>query len=1013
MVRFLVDHPSSVYMTLLAILLMAVYALISIPVTLLPSSRMSVILISSDCPGYDALSVEQNVTALLQKEFAALEGLGEINGTSVAGNSRLLLRLEPGFDADLAVMEIQSRLDRLVTLLPADVARPVVMKSSVSDIPVFQVHICHKNTDRDSVPGCFYDLSEYSSRVVKSRLEQLDEVSLVEIAGAYESYLEAVPDMELLNSIGLAPEEVHQQLLNHGSPKRRISLQEGNYSLAVEMANSPSNADDPGKYIIARTGGSNIALGQIFDIRRVFKPVSGYSMINGKRALSFRIYQRGNSRTAQMKRNVIQVLEEALLENPEMDYIITYDQAEVLKGSVRGLWISLLFALLLSSVFLILFMHDLRSSMILILTIPTAVLVTVLMCFLAGLSMNMITLFGLILCIGMMTDNALIISENIFQKISSSEGLKEGIVTGTNEVIRPLLTSTLTTCVVFLPLFIISGLAGELFFEMAIVVVIGIVVSFLVGISLLPVFYSSLFKGKAFPRFTETKLILWYVHSERYLFKRSGYFMVFFTLMALLSLLFLPQLPVSTLPYTEPGEFGCLITWADKVSLEENLHRTKEITEKIEHQARNIIAMIGPQGFLLSDEVLLDQGTALIYFVTDEGEAILRSLATLGSSLSENYHVTFETFAMQNIFEKVFSSGQAPLEAIFPGSRFRDPENAALLSSLLSDAGYELSGTALPFLDIVHRYVVLIDEDMLRAYNISQLELVEKIKALAIERRMEWNRTTVDRDILVFRNCSPDFLSSLEKSMIRSSEGFPVPLSTLVTVYSDKELRKLETGRYGPMIKIPLHVNNIETAVEKISNLASGRNIPVYFTGDHFRGKKVRNEILYSMIMVVVLLYFILAAQFESLIQPFIVLSELLIDLSGAFALLILAGQTMNLISGTGILIMSGIVINDSILKVDVYNRLIAEGRELEHALTEGGKRRIRPILMTSLTTILSVLPLLWAKGLGAELQYSFALALIGGLTIGTLASLYFVPLFYRYIYRKRNLQGCPIRPSG
>jgi multidrug efflux pump subunit AcrB len=243
----------------------------------------------------------------------------------------------------------------------------------------------------------------------------------------------------------------------------------------------------------------------------------------------------------------------------------------------------------------------------------------------------------------------------------------------------------------------------------------------------------------------------------------------------------------------------------------------------------------------------------------------------------------------------------------------------------------------------------------------------------------------------------------LANAQIENEEGRLIPVDEVVGIYNSPSPGKIESGKFGPEISFSLNTDSPQDAMAEIKKMLKGSEIQGYFDGEYFRGIAIGREMTVSLLLAFILLYFILAAQFESLVQPFIVLSELIIDLSGVFLLLMLTGHSLNLISGTGIMIMCGIVINDSILKVDMINRLREKGYGLDEAIVKGGKRRFRPIVMTSITTVLSMLPILFSSGMGSKIQYSFALALIGGMMAGTITSLYFIPLAYRMIYTVRG----------
>lgn len=1001
MVRFLTDHPVGVFMSLFALCIAGVFSMLYIPVSLLPSMDIPVITASASHPLYDAEEMEELITSPLRKSLQGLKGLDKINGVSTDGRSSVQLRLRPDSDPDIAIMEAQARIDKIRHKIPDGTRGPVLLGSAISDIPVF--HLIISLSGRS---GCkkFHQLSEYAANVIRGRIEQLSEVAGTELSGATSRVYKIDLDPALADLNGITPKVIEDYFSVNGS-SRTFSLNEGNYTFLVDLISQDDHGYGSFDHLIKDFVASYSQAGLVGSEIK-YRPENGICFFNGKRAVSIEVYQRAGTRVNALKQKVRDIMENIADENPEIEWSITLDRAEELKDSVNGLYTSMLFAILIAGMLLLALIRDPMNAVMLILVIPAALLVTILISMLLGLSINMVTLSGLVLCIGMMTDNSLIVSDNIHLHIAEKGSLKTGIISGTNEVIRPLLSSTLTTCVVFLPLFLLSGLAGELFIEQAIVVSIGIFVSFILGITVIPVMFNSFINKEIQAQPKEDPLLRLYERTEIYVLEHHRLFIFIFLVIGILPLFLLNNLKKKVIPAVAADEYCCALQWTDNIDIDTNYNRMKNILGSVSVPGVNLYAIVGKRNFHSEQRMADNEMSGLVYIHSGKRGSLERAVRKLDSILINSHPpVAYEIFPARNLLENVFGVQQEEIILKVPSSRVK-AEGCIFtdISSLPVNNTYRLVSKSGHYR--TDKLALLIDEEQLMAYNIKKEMLLEKISFLLSGAEMEVRSPDGRKKTLIVTGGNKDKFSVFSEAQVKNEEGRIVPVKEMVEIYNAHAPAKIESGKFGREVSFLIETEVPEEAIAYIRRSLNENQLQGYFDGGYFRGIAMGKELMISLLLALILLYFILAAQFESLLQPLIVLSELIIDLFCVFLLLLVTGHSLNLISGTGIMIMCGIVINDSILKVDMINRLMVQGHGLDQAVIRAGKRRFRPIVMTSLTTVMSMLPILFTGGMGSRLQHSFALALIAGMVAGTATSLYFIPLAYRIVYSRRRFKN-------
>jgi multidrug efflux pump subunit AcrB len=1008
MVKFLIYRPIAVCITFLALMFMGLVAFEKLPVSLLPDVPIPVITVQTENSELGVQEMENIVTARLRRYLMQCNSLKDIQSVSRDGSSVITLQFEYGINTAVAAIDVSEKIDRAMNSLPEGTVRPRVFKASATDIPVFYLNLYYKDaaSENDMVV-----LSEYAGNVVRRRLEQLPEVAMVDITGTVAPRITIRPRPEKNASIGLEPHDFEKAFTDNNIEMGSVRVNEGYYTYSVRLSNKQWGIGEL-KLLPINIGERVFTMGELAEINVDEGEKTGMFLTGRQPGISLAVIKQSDAKVARLKENIEKALGQLRKENPRIMIGIERDQMALLDYSIRGLRQNLMVGAILAFLIVFAFMADIRLPLIMGLILPVSIVISFLFFMLSDISLNIISLSGIILAIGMMIDNSIIVIDNITQFRERGNEIGNATVGGTNEVIRPLLSSALTTCAVFIPLVFLSGMSGALFLDQAITVSIGLGVSFWVSITLLPTLYFMFFKktGKsgARRRFVRKELIPlngFYSKSFHYVFKNKAVFLAAFIACIVAALPLYNHMVKESFPLLTQNEATVKIEWNENINIETNRERTLHIIDNILDGKNRVDSWIGMPQYILVRDFTEGSNVTHLWLKSEEKQELEKAIEKIQNQVSENYPVAdFTRLAGSNVFEKTFLSNGPDFEMrvydegvghhdLFVNRQVRDTIKAYLGKT--------------PINKLKENDFVLLRYDAVKLslYGIAPNRLLNVLWAKLKNHPIGFYNAFNQQIPVVISEDSKTLEKVIGEETIKDRDGRDIPLKTFLKAEKTTQPYQLTASAEGKYISLEYLPDKRQLAkTEKELSQIMKNHFPLLkfdFKGQVYENKKLIKEMMVVLLISVILLYFILAAQFESLTQPLIVLLEIPIDIAGALLLLSLFGESLNIMSAIGIIVMMGIIINDSILKIDTINRLRRqEGMGLIDAIHEGGNRRLRPIIMTSLTTILALVPVFFGHSMGVELQRPLALAIIGGLGIGTLVSLYFIPLVYWFIYR-------------
>lgn len=1012
----LLNRPVSVTMVLLVLMVLGIIGITKLPVSLIPDIDIPQITVQVTDRTKSARELDESIVGPLRQSLLQVEYLKDIHSESKDGSSTITLTFDEGRDIDYIYIEVNEKIDRAMASLPR-MERPKVFKASSTDIPAFYINMTLKEGSGLAAEGAdpvlypvsteFSRMSDFACNVIAKRLEQLSEVAMVDISGTVGNEILIIPDIDALQSLNLSLMDFEQHVSSANVTLSNLTIRDGEYHYNVKFESFATGREDIES--VWFTVGNKVM--QIKDVAKVIEHPSGRSGLatsDGKDAVILAIIKQGESKMADLREAIASQIESFRTDYPQVEFTLTRDQTELLDYSIHNLLMNIILAILLDCIVIFLFMKDLRTPVLVALTIPSSLIVSFFVFYVIGLTINIISLSGILLGVGMMVDNTIILTDNITSRWQHGESLRDAIIHGTKEITGPMLSSVLTTCAVFVPLVFLSGLAGSLFFDQAIAVTVVLLSSYIITITVIPVYYWALYRK--FPAFQPNRFlsrIEFKGATKLYdrvvsLFMANRWTVVFIPFLCAISIavcvLWMPREKLPPISYTDAI---LKIDWNEHVTLEENRARVAELESSIREFSEQITSMIGVQQFALGhsgDQAMTQAG---IYFKCHDPLALKEADQTLHDAISSRWPAALsETVNSGNIFDMVFSEKEPLLLA-----RLRpvgdDGMNVDKLRKTLADIHEVVPYVQIEDIPLKTDVLYVSDPEMMALYGVRSSDLVSVLEN-SLNGNVVFDIVNGSRTVpVVLGTDVREMEDILAKTFIND-----IPVSAVMRQSWEQDFRTLISGEDGNYYPLPLNIEAKDaryTMARVTKAVRKSDCFDISFSGSYFSNLKLLREMTVILLIAIALLFLILASQFESLVQPFIILSEIIIDIAVCLGMLWLLDVSINLMSLIGLVVICGIVINDSILKIDTINNLVRGGAGIEAAIHEAGHRRLKAIIMTSVTTILAIAPFLARGSMGNDLQYPMALVIIIGMTIGTLVSLFFVPAVYSAIYSRHR----------
>lgn len=1007
MLRTLLHRPIAVTMTLIAIVTLGVLAFDRIPVSLMPDIDVPRIVVQMAAQGSSAREIEQRMVKPMRQQLSQVTGLQNIESTSRTDAGTVTLSFSPGTDMSMSFIEVNEKIDRAMSSMPKDMERPKVMKIGALDIPAFYI---------DVTGGKAEQTSRLVRNVISKRLEQVPEVAMVDYSGMVGTQIAIIPDPMRIAGLGISNSEIEKAVSDNNVVLEALSVRDGIYRYTIHFDSQILSVSDI-ENIYIRHDGRLLQIKDICKVEEMPADRKGIVTSDGKPAITMAVIKQSDAQMSTLQGRIDTLMTQIEKDYPELQLHVTRDQTRLLSYSMDNLQWNLILGIIMASVVLFFFIGGWRMPLLVIISIPLSLVLTLLCFYVIGVSLNIISLSGLILGVGMIVDNAIIVMDNIRQKKACDDRM---IVQSVKEVFMPMLSSVLTTCSVFVPLIFLSGTAGALFFDQAMGITIALFCSLAVASIVVPVYFRSLYRRKEFgSRAKENRMIMrWYEKGIRFTFRNGRKMILAFAGCIVMILAVSPMIRKERMPVLPHDDAIVTIDWNAGITPEENDRRVKEVLKAAGKYVTSFTTMVGGQDFILSHTKNITSSEAVCYIKSATAGDCRKARETMMDYVAKHYpKAKTEAELATNIFDMIFSTDEPDLQIRLQnrsGGRPAVEQTRTVTDSLRLH---------FPELNIQHlatetylQYQT--DAQQMAYYKVTYQQLYLRFRELLGSNNI-YDINSGGESVPVIIGTDGRNADVLLGNTIRNADGIDIPLEYLVKESRKEDYKHLTAGDEGEYAAIDIETagdGEVRKVMDYVSRITDddARNLQATFTGNYFSSRTMVWELAMVMLVAVMLLYFILAAQFESLLQPVIILAEVVIDVALVMLALFVCGETLNVMSMIGMVVMCGIIINDSILKVDTINRLYRQAVAangvtrvtLLRSIVTAGHQRLRPIIMTSLTTILAILPLLQRGDMGSALQFPLSFTIIVGMTVGTMVSLFFVPLVYHAIYGRRWFGG-------
>ncbi|MFO7842534.1 MAG: efflux RND transporter permease subunit, partial [Bacteroidales bacterium] len=787
-------------MSFIAIVLLGLIASGRIPVSLLPDIDIPEITIHISRDNTSLHSLESSVVTPFRKQLLQVSGVNDIQSETKNNQAVIRLIFEFGVDIDYAFLEVNDKIDAAMAYMPKDVERPRIIKASATDIPVFNLSISEKN--KHDTELSFLRLSEFINNVIKKRIEQLPEVAIADISGVVYPEIYIKPYEDKFRSLKLTLSDIKTGFVENNLNPGSILVRDGHYQYNLMYNNQLKSIDDISNIMINK-GERIFKLSDLAEIGVRTRERKGLFLNGNVESVNLAIIKHSSAQMNKMKTEVKEVLEVFQKDYPELNFEISQDQTILLNYSIGNLKQSLIIGCVLAVFIMFLFIQNPGAPLLIAFSIPVSLIISLLCFYIIDISINIISLSGLILGVGMMIDNSIIVIDNISQCTKRGQSLFNGIIDGTNEVIRPLISSVLTTCAVFIPLIFLSGISGALFYDQAVAVAIGLSVSLIVSITILPVLYKlfHLNNKNSKRHFVLFNIEKHYNHWFDFVFKyRRVVFPLFFLFILLGAVLFL-KLEKQQMPEIEQNELIVKIDWNESL----NIDRSKTRIQHLVNSCNNIQksnSYLGVQQFLLNKSLDMDINECHIYIKAANNSEIKIIEKKWRAIVSQNYpNAKIEFSPPENVFQRIFTGAEKALLV-------------AEVSSLKGDvvpSQKDIDNLCDEIQKDIPVYISNIPKQENLSLSINQHKLLfygVKLENLQVALQDAFNKNQIGRIIsqkdfvpVVTGKGDQSVNQVLKKTFVQNQNGNKIPVHSLLTlskVLDYKSVLSNENGAYIP-----------------------------------------------------------------------------------------------------------------------------------------------------------------------------------------------------------------------
>lgn len=1013
-----IKRPVATVMLLLIVVVLGVFSVISIPLDLMPAIELPVAMVMTTYSNSSPEEVESMVTAPLESALASVEGLEAIISYSMEGTSIVAVQFDMDTDMNFATLDMREKIALVADYLPDTASEPMVMKMDMNSMPVIQLYI---SSDEMTLA----ELNEKVEDNLVPYFERASGVASVSVSGGVSEEVAVKFSQEELNLYGLTLSTVAQLLAAENINLPSGNIERGASEVVVRTIGEFDSVDDIANLPLTIADRSIVRLGDIAQVSQTYQEQDSITRIDGKTAIGVMISKQSDANTVDVCDNVEKVIDRLAANNPDMTFTVGNNQADYIKSSVSSVVRSALEGGLLAIIVVFLFLRNMRTTMIIAVSIPTSLLAAFCAMNFLGITLNIVTLCAITIVVGMLVDNSIVVLENIFRRRQEMDDAMQAAAEGSSEIFLAIVMSTLTTIMVFLPIAMSKGIASMMFKEFCWTIVIALVASLVVSITVIPMLCSKVMQGTIsteYMRFGDKRYKYKFVNKFgnfiekikekyeigiRWALGRRKKVIVACILVFFISLTLILTVGFELMPESDEGSISISAEFPYGTPLE----KKDKIMGEIEEYTLTIpeVKHISMSTDSISSMSTSNNSTVTISLVNKSdrhrsSEEIAKELQTVFADITEAKVDVQASSSVMGMF------GSSDISIMIKG---QDRET-------LEDIGYDLVDTVKALdcvetasLDITEgnpQIKVKIDRTAASYYGITAYQLAGSLSN-AISGTTATRLTVDGTDIDVNLSLNEDAASSVESMkqiLITGSYGTSVPVGQIAAFEYDNAPSLIQRDNQTNYITLNVNVSE-NSATGGSSEVLKAANSYLFPDGYYIEESGIYDQMMEAfgslfkaLIIAVALVFLLLAAQFESVTLSFVVMMAVPFAMSGAFLAMFLTGTSLSMTSFLGLIILVGVVVNNSILLVE-FIKQNEEKLGVKEALVQAGKMRLRPILMSCTTTVVGMIPLSLGLGDGGEMLAPMAVSIIGGLIASTLVTLFLIPILYDVINDRKD----------
>ena len=999
-----IKHNVMTILTYILIVVFGFYCFQSLPLALMPEMELPVAIVYSTYAGAGPEDIEQQVTKPLESACAGLAGLDTLTSTSAENMSMVIVQFDYGTDLDETLTDMRDKVDMVKSQLPEDASDPTVMSIDIDSMPVIMVAL----TGSDLAT-----LQSIAEDELEPALERLEGVASVDVMGGYENEVAVKTDAARLKGFNLTVSSVAQQIGADNMAVPGGELDSGSQTLSVRTDGEYQSVDDVKNALISLPTGGTVRLSQIADVSMRPKDQDALAKVDGKECLLLSVNKQSGSNTVEIAELAKSELDILTADYEALDWSLVMDQSDYINmtvdNTVSNIWMGVLFA----AVVLLLFLRDLGATVAISVAMPCCILFTFLIMFALDITLNMMSLGGIALGVGMIVDNSIVVLENIFHYRTDGYDRWESCTKGTKEVVTSVTASTLTTVAVFLPIGLSGGMTGMMFKEFCITIVALLSSSLIISLTLVPLLCYILLDRGGIHRIAGGKpgmreelmgdrpFARMYKKVLKLFITRRAVGILLTVVICVVSVFSMGMAGMELIPEMDQGSISVSVGMPSGSTMEE----TAVIQDRIVAIAEKTIPEM--------EQVYYSTGSSASVMSSASGSSVTISLVDLedrdrsSTEVANQLRRDLADIAGCEITVSASSTSMGEGSDISVQLSGKDYDQ---LAEVADDLVQEIS--ALPDAinvesssgDEVPRVAVKVNRENasrfgLTAATIGTLVRGELTGSTATTLRMggEEYDVTISGDETLSQDI--DALKSLQ---LPAATGGTVPLSMVADVYTELSPQSITRIDQDETVTITGESESGDSVgiMQKVNEIVAGYQFPEGVQiedGDTSASSiaETTGALLTALAVAILLVYFILASQFNSFALPVAIMLILPIGLLGSLMLLWPTGNKVSMVAILAVIILAGTVVNSSIVLVDYILQRRERGEDKNTAILNACPRRVRPVLMTALTTILGLVPMVFAGGEGSEMMAPMGVVMMTGMVISTVATLFITPVYY------------------